>query len=58
MIAEVVNLRAKSDQAHMLREGLEAARAVISQADAYLDRAFRRGVVSFLLPSHDPADQR
>lgn len=46
MIVEVVHLRAKSDQADALREGLQDARAVISQADGYLESAFQQGIES------------
>ncbi|MCX5985616.1 MAG: antibiotic biosynthesis monooxygenase [Chloroflexi bacterium] len=52
MIVEVVHPPAKSDQADALREGLQAARAVMSQADGYLDSAFHQGIenpLAFLL---------
>ena len=50
MIVEVVHLRAKSDQADALREGLQAARDVISQADGYLESAFHQGAGKWYIP--------
>ena len=44
MIVELVILRAKSGAADGMRAGLQAARAVISQAEGYRGSTFHQGI--------------
>jgi heme-degrading monooxygenase HmoA len=44
MIVELAILRAKSGTADRMREGLRAARAVISRAEGYRGSAFHQGI--------------
>jgi len=44
MIVELAIIRAKTGQENAMREGLQAARAVISQAEGYRGSAFHQGI--------------
>lgn len=44
MIVEVAVLRAKEGAADGMRDGLQAARAVISRAEGYLGSTFHQGI--------------
>jgi heme-degrading monooxygenase HmoA len=44
MIVELAIVRAKAGQADQMREGLRAARSVISQAAGYRGSAFHQGI--------------
>ena len=44
MIVELAIIRAKAGEADRLREGLRAARSVLSRADGYLGSTFLQGI--------------